>query len=183
MKKITALLLSIAMILSLSACEEKKEETTSIAETTEITTTPLKDINLDNKHTLNDVIVPFPSDWKFVDSDPADNIKYIHGEGGLVMLASKKYDTEKACKEKYEFHSSKYKNFAGNNYRTITVSGVDITEYSWEPTDGYSKTYVFQYNNGAYVIDFYASTDQYENCSMYNNSETIIKSLQFKTND
>jgi len=88
MKKITALLLSLAMITSLSACGEKKEETTSTAETTAVTTkattkattqtttktttTKIEEntsYKLDTEYAFHDISFKVCSEWDFKDGE------------------------------------------------------------------------------------------------------------------
>lgn len=109
MKKITALLLSIAIITSLSACGEKNEETASTIETTEAATTPATHIfELDEQITFKELIFNISSKWEVKEtsdkmqiSNPVDNsvfsiTAYPNGNNAINTEMNAYYDDFKS---------------------------------------------------------------------------------------
>lgn len=145
MKKITALLLSLTMIASFSACGEKEEETTSTAETTTVTTkattkaTPKETVpetteNLNNYTVLdkeclfNDISFKFSSEWAQTFNNTS--CIFIKNKNILaIQMGEKTLDDE----TEFEIFFETYL-----NSETVT----DVFDYNYTYIDGNKVAYV-----------------------------------------
>lgn len=168
MKKITALLLSLAMITSLSACGEKKEEPTSTAETTAVTTkattkatttkittntTPKSTVyknNTDKKYKFKDIELSVSPEWEIADN--GDKCRFFKNEDRNCIFLIDTYESEQADFENlYNQHKSTYDKVTSQNQKILSQN-IEAVEYMCgDEYNTYAIT-AFHYNNLMYVF-------------------------------
>lgn len=193
MKKITSLLLSLAMIVSLSACDEKKEETTSTAETTQITTkaTTLastvtttketaitkvqenKSYMLDSEYSFHDISFNICSEWSFEDGDIpkwyADYQSFVMAACDVVEGATY-FDTLDYIKGLEETDGFKVKKTTSTTllgkYDTVIIEA-ELTDFAVN-----GIIYSFMIEDKLYSISAFGNISNY--------TEKIIGTIQLK---
>lgn len=168
MKKLIALLISISMLVCMSACKDKAPETIII-----------DDLELDKTFSYEDISVQVSSNWDFGYVKNADG--ELNGDAnfrcpddkGRISFTYELYDDKEELGAVYNEKCQHFSETA--DMHTLKVSDIEINVYEWDSDISCQKNYIFTYNSKLYVIIFIISDS--EDCSIYTNSDEIIKTM------
>lgn len=168
MKKLIALLISISMLVCMSACKDKTPETIII-----------DDLELDKTFSYEDLSVQVSSNWDFKNVKNADGelngdvIFRCPDDKGRISFTYELYDDKEELESVYNENCQHFSETA--DMHTLKVSDIEINVYEWDSDNSCQKNYVFTYNSKLYVIIFIILDSG--DCSIYTNSDEIVKTM------
>lgn len=172
-KQLTCVLISLSLFFCLLGCNSDDKESSEEEVVTEIAE---ENYSLDKIYDFHDISFSIYSGWE---ETSINGCLMCANTDGFLNLTFDEYDTNEICNEMIKFHEKTYKDLGSGTPEIINVDNVSISKFNWKPNGGYENSYMFDYNNCIYKIEFYVPTEHFEACKMFQNSDEIISSIKF----